>query len=417
MTASTTNRNNLRELAKQQAEIAALPIMAKREALWYDLNDGSSKNPLVIMEFHGDRDEIYPPLTCEDPLLRSVERQLAHNIYSHKHFNDDRVIPGFIKLRVPNFIVPFNYQHPELKLAGSPSIGYMYDHAINNLEADYNVFKPSTFSVDKGLREANILKQNLENIIGDILPVKLDFPSFTFNPANILISMMSMETMFYSMLDYPELFHKIMRQLTDDYHAYIDALEVGCAILPNNGSSTVDQDSYGYTHDLPCAKTLNRPAKLSDVWGYSNFQETVGMSVEMFDEFFFGYMLEISDRCGLYAYGCCEPVDELFEPCLSRMKNLRKLSVSPWCNEEALAEMIRGTKICYHRKPSPNYVSADTVFNEDEYLKHLEKTVIAARGCPLEITFRDITTVHGEPWRLGRAVELAREAIARHWQG
>ena len=416
MTISPTNRHTLRELAKQQAEIAALPIMKEREALWYALNDGCTKHPLVVMEFHGLKEEIYPALTCEDPFLMGIERQLAHNIYNHKHFNDDRVIPNFIKLRVPNSIIPFNYHHPELKLADTPSIGYMFDHAVEDLEADCGVFKPSVYTVDTGLQKANALKQDLENILGDIIEVRLDFPCFSFNPANILISMMSMETMFYSMLDYPELFHKIMRQLTDDYHAYLNSMEAAGAILPNNGASSVDQDSYGYANDLPSANDLEgRPARVSDVWGYSNFQEAVGLSADMFNEFYFGYLLEVSSRFGLYAYGCCEPVDKIWEPCLSRMTNLRKLSISPWCNEEAIAEKIRGTKICFHRKPSPNFVSADTVFNEAEYLKHLEKTVKAAKGCPLEITFRDITTVHGQPWRLGKAVELAREAIARHW--
>ena len=414
MTASRAEIANLRELAKQQAEIAALPIMQKRETLWYDLNNGSSAHPVVVMEFHGNEDEVFPPITCRDPLLWSIERQLSHNIYIHNNFNDDRVVPGFVKLAVPNYFVPFNYRHPAHKVAEVPGIGFMYDHAVENLEADFNVFQPSAFIVDKGLKEAEKLKQSLENIFGDILPVRLEFPCLKFSPANMLISMMSMETMFYSILDYPELFHKLMRQLTDDFHAYIDALEAGGAILPNNDASTVGQDSYGYTHDLPSSQELDRPAQLSDVWGYSNFQETVGMSVEMFDEFFFSYMLEISNRCGLYSYGCCEPVDGLFEPCLSRIKNLRKLSVSPWCNEEAIGEMLRGTKICYARKPSPNF-HAETVFDEEGYFKHIIKTVKAARGCPLEFTSRDITTVCGDPKRLGRAVELAREAIARHW--
>jgi len=412
-----TEQHTLRELAKQQAEIAALPVMKKREALWYDLNDGKCEHPLVTMEFHGNEDEIYPPLICEDPLLRNIERQLSHNIFKHEHYKDDRVIPAFVKLHIPNHFVSFGCHQIKSRTANIPGIGYMYEHIVNDLKADYDVFKPPTIAVDKGLQKANAQKQIIENIIGDILPVKLDFPAFNFNPAHILIMMMSMETMYCSILDYPELFHKIMRKLTDDHHSFIDALEAGEAILPNNGASMVNQDSYGYTHDLPSAEDINRPVRLSDVWGYSNFQETVGMSASMFDEFFFGYMLEISSRCGLYAYGCCEPVDKLWEPCLSRIKNLRKLSISPWCNEEAVGEMIRGTKICYHRKPSPNFIGADTVFNEDGFLNHLSDTVKAARGCPLEITFRDITTVHGEPWRLGRAVELAKEAIARHWQG
>jgi hypothetical protein len=408
----------LRELAKRQAEIAALPIMKERERLWYDLNDGKTGHPLVTMEFHGHYQEIYPMATHEDWLLRSIEQQLLENIYKHEHYRDDRVIPSHVKLYVPNRFKPYSLDpktYTTQYADGSPSMGYMYEHILHDLEAGIGLFQPSSFSVDAGLVEATQYKNIVEEHIGDILPVKLENPSFSYGSANTLVALMGMETMFTSILDYPELFHKIMRQLTDDYHAYIDALEAAGAILPNNDGSWIGQDSYGYTHDLPGAGELDRPFRLSDIWGYANFQETVGMSVPMFDEFFFSYMKEISDRCGLFAYGCCEPVDTLWEPCLSRLRNLRKLSVSPWNNEEFVGDRIRGTKICYHRKPSPNYISVDTVFDEAAFAKHMERTVKAARGCPLEITFRDIISVQNEPQRLGRAVEITRRAFAQHW--
>ena len=33
-------RKHLRELAKKQAQYAALPVMARRKQMWFDLNDG-----------------------------------------------------------------------------------------------------------------------------------------------------------------------------------------------------------------------------------------------------------------------------------------------------------------------------------------------------------------------------------------
>jgi len=127
-------------------------------------------------------------------------------------------------------------------------------------------------------------------------------------------------------------------------------------------------------------------------------------------------MKEIADRCGLFTYGCCEPVHTLWEPCLSRLKTLRKVSVSPWCDEEAIGEMIRGKKVVYNRKPFPNYISVDPTFDEDAFLEHMGKTVRAARGCPLEVTFRDVSGCCGQPWRLARAVEITREAFDRWWK-
>jgi len=414
-------RSLLRELAKRQAEIAALPVMAEREKLWYDLNDAKpGARPLVTMEFHGLARDVYPPPACENAFARAIESQMAMQIFKHDFYRDDRVIPPFIMVAIQNGITPFDYTADSDRVYeadGSAGLGYMYKHAVHDLESDAGVFKPSTFTVDAGLVKTNRLKAACEEILGDILPVRIEFPAFLYCPANVFIRMMSMETMFCSIPDYPELFHKLMRRLTDDYHAFIDAIEAGGAVIPNNDASHVPMDTYGYTRDLPGAGELDRPVRLSDVWGYSNFQETVGMSVPMFDEFFFTYTKEILDRCGLVSYGCCEPVHALWDQCLSRMKNLRKVSVSAWCDEDALGDMIRGRKIVFQRKPFPNLISVDSVFDEGAFLEHMKHTINAARGCPLEVTFRDVTSVRGEPQRLTRAVELTREAFARWWQG
>ena len=52
-------------------------------------------------------------------------------------------------------------------------------------------------------------------------------------------------------------------------------------------------------------------------------------------------------------------------------------------------------------------------FDEAAFLQAMERSVKAARGCPLEVTFRDIYSVNGQPRRLARAVQLTREAFAR----
>ena len=76
MAVTNKERDILRELAKRQAEIAALPLMAERRRLWYDLNDGKPGQPLVTMEFHGLEHEVYKPLQCEDGFARSLESQI-----------------------------------------------------------------------------------------------------------------------------------------------------------------------------------------------------------------------------------------------------------------------------------------------------------------------------------------------------
>jgi len=414
MTITPQERQYLRGLARRQAEIAALPVMAERRALWYGLNDGRTEHPLVTMEFHGVESDVYPPPICETPLAQGIEHQIARQLFKHERYRDDRVIPAVFMVGIPNWFRPFGYSP---KAVHSPGMAYRYEHAVHDLEADFGVFRPCEYGADAGLAKAGEHRARVEDVIGDILPVRLEFPGPSFCPGHTLVQMMSLETMCLSILDYPDLFHKVMRRLTDGYLAFLDAMEAAGAVIPNNDESHVAMDTYCFTRDLPGAGELSRPARISDVWGYSNSQETVSMSPAMFGEFFFTYIKEVADRFGLYSYGCCEPVHTLWEPCLSRLKNLRKLSISPWCDEEAMGEALRGRRVVYHRKPFSNFFSVDPVFDEAAFLKHMEKTVKAARGCPLEVTFRDICSVRGEPWRLTRAVELTREAFARWWQG
>ena len=412
-------REILRELAKQQAEVSALPVMAEREKHWYDLNDGFARHPLVVMEFHGPSAEVYPPLSCESPFARSLEMQMARQLFKHENFKDDRVIPAYVTVGVPNGMRPFDFT-PDVnyvqKSDGTQDIGYMFNHAVHDMEADFGAFKPSSTHIDAGLVKANEAKAQAEAILGDILPVKIEGTTHHLSPGHALIRMMSTETMFCAIMDYPELFHKAMRRLTDDALAFMDAMEQNGALLPANDAARIAMDSFCFTRDLP-GPAEGQPVTMKDVWGYANVQESVGLSPAQFDEFFFTYILEYSSRCGLYSYGCCEPVHAVWERSLSRMKNLRKLSISPWCDEEYMGEVLRGTKITYHRKPFPNFFSDSAVFDEEAFRKHMLRTVKAARGCPLEVTFRDIYSVYGEPRRLARAVEITREVFADAYQG
>jgi len=415
MDMTKTEREYLRELAKRQLEIANLPAMEARRKKWYKLNDGETAEPLVSVEFNGLPEQFFPAAVCESPPARELESRL-NALLRYYELDDDRVIPAYYSIPVMNGFIPFGitvgyttrFKH---------SMGYAFDHPIKDFEQDFHKLGKSVYTVDAGLANSARRKTEIEEVFGDILPVKIEFPSFNISLGHVMCSLMGMETMFLAMYDYPELLHKALEMLTGDYLEYMDALEGGGAILPNGDGSHLGQGSFGYTHDLRAAGEIDGRVTFGDCWGYGNFQETVRTSPEMFDEFFFSYMEKITRRFGLYSYGCCEPVHELWDLCLSRLSNLRKLSISAWCGEESIADDIRGKKIVYHRKPSANFISADAVFNEEAFGAHIAKSVKVARGCPLEVTFREELTLMDEPWRLKRAVELTREQFAKSWRG
>ncbi len=109
-----------------------------------------------------------------------------------------------------------------------------------------------------------------------------------------------------------------------------------------------------FTDELP-GETITGPG---DVWGFMDSQETVSISPKMFADFIFPAYQKVASTYGLLSYGCCEPVDPVWD-CIGSLDNLRKVSISPWCNEDIMAERLRGSRTIYHRKPSPNFLGVN----------------------------------------------------------
>ena len=139
------------------------------------------------------------------------------------------------------------------------------------------------------------------------------------------------------------------------------------------------------------------------------------MSPDMFHEFIFPCYQKIAQHFGRLSYGCCEPVHTFWED-IRTLPNLKKVSISPWCDEEFMAEQLRGQPIIYHRKPSPNYLGLDRQLDEEAFRSHIEKTLRTASGCHLEITQRDVYTVHNDIDKVKRYVQIIRQSIDRCWK-
>ena len=85
-------------------------------------------------------------------------------------------------------------------------------------------------------------------------------------------------------------------------------------------------------------------------------------------------------RFGLLSYGCCERVDAIWPEYLSKWKNLRKLSVSPFNNEAQVGEYLRGSRVVFYSKPRAEYVTNRGPLEEDAiraYFKGWQSTPAA----------------------------------------
>ena len=407
---SPRDRGILRDLARHQAELAAKEENRERMALWYAHNDGQGSRPMLHLELGTFAQEVIEPrLRCQGPAARALERRLYENFANQEFFDDDRVTPDYFAVHYDSGFVPFGLEVQVEHTAardGSASLGHHFVEQIKNLEEDYHKLGPSRFFASaEGLGEKIAY---VEELLGDILPVRAEMDALYSVPTQYLLHLMSMETMLYAMCDCPELFLKVMDQIAEDTCAYYRLLEAKGLIWPTNGHNGLGQGTWCYTRQLP-GPEAGRPLTTRDVWGFLDSQETVGISPQMYEDLVFPCYRKIAENFGRLSYGCCEPVHPIWERCLSKLPNLGKVSISPWCDEAYMGERLRGTKIIYHRKPSPNFLGVGEHLDEEALRKHIRATVQAARGCRLEVTQRDVYTIHHDVGKARRYVEILRE--------
>lgn len=413
---SEKEKFRLRELAKQRQEMANEPGMLELKRAWYRHNDCQGDRPMFTIELDTFAQELVEPLLqCESNEARSLEWQLIMGMYNHKYFDDDKVVLDYFPVSNGAWIKIFNWDDPTIQATdgqGRQSIGHQFLHLIDDLESDYDKIEASTYGCDRKAVDKTV--QMVNELFGDILPARVVGDALYICPTQKLVHMMGMETMLCSLYDYPELFKKLMDRLANDVNAYFDFLEREQLLLPTVEFEGLGQGTYCATTQLPGYDELKkRPFTSTDVWGFMDSQETIGISPKMFEEFFFPYYQKISDRYGALSYGCCEPVDPIWDSCLSKLKNLRRVSISPWCNEEKMGERLSGKPIIYHRKPSANFIGVGTTLDEEAVRASVRRTMTAARGCKIEFTQRDVYTVNGDKNKVRRYVEILRDEAAK----
>jgi hypothetical protein len=223
----------------------------------------------------------------------------------------------------------------------------------------------------------------------------------------VAIDLIGLENLMLAMYDNPAGLHRLMAFLRDDHLAFCRWLEREGLLSLNNENDYIGSGSEGHSRDLPRPGTTpGQPVRMKDCWALLESQETVGVGPELFEEFIFPYQLALAEQFGKVYYGCCEPVHTRWQV-LKKLPNLARVSVSPWADQPFMAEAC-GRDVVFSRKPNPAQIST-ALFDENAIRADLRQTLDAARGCRLEIIMKDVHTLHNEPGRLARWVQLARE--------
>jgi len=403
----------LRELAKRVREIAESDRNQECLRRWYLHDENRGERPLVLTETDGGLPMVLPQFApkCQAAWAQAQEMGLIAAIMHFETIADDYPVAPYIncgwQISLSDYGIPAQHTNPQT--AGFRG-AYHIDVPMPDLARDFDRLRPRTFAVD---REASLAaKAQLEEVYDGILGVRMrGNPWWTMGMTWMAILHIGLEGLMLYMYDQPEALHRFMAFLRDDNLRLLDWMEAEDLLNLNNENDYVGSGSRGYTHRLPRPDFAGR-VRTQDLWVLIESQETVGVGPDLYAEFIFPYEHALAQRFDGVYYGCCEPVHTRWHV-LEGMDNLKRVSVSAWCDEDFMAEAC-GARYVYSRKPNPTLVST-VRFDEEAIRADLRHTIAVTKAhhCSTEIIMKDVHTLNGEHDRLTRWVQIAREEIAR----
>lgn len=400
----------VRDLAAQVAEIAALPIQQQKRDLWRRLNGLKPERPMVAIDQvcwneMNVNDEL--TLLCEDPECRRYEDFLRKTLYQWNHFRVDMVVEPFV--RVPKAIhnTGIGVGPVEQVAVTDPTSAVVGHKFVNQFvtDADLDKIKMATLTHDEAetARRLDVAHELFDGEL-EIFEQGLDPYLSVWDPISTL---MSVQDALYTMIDRPEYMLELARRIVRSYMGMLDQAEEQGLLCHHQ---SLIHCTGAYTDELPAPGFDPAKPRTKDIWMFGLAQMLATVSPEMFERFEIETSMPIFERFGLVYYGCCDPLDRKMAQ-VRKIPNLRKVSMSPWVDEERGASEIGGDYV-YSRKPNPALL-AGVSFDEDLVRDHLQASVdvCARHGCPLELILKDISTVCYEPQRLWRWADIAMEVV------
>jgi hypothetical protein len=408
VTIDQKDREILRRLAARLAELAGRPEQERKRELWRQHNALARGRPLVLVDPENGWNEIITvgSLACRGELARRWEMVLRKELFWGESVQDDKPLE-------PLFEVGYTYTDsewgmPEAYHGGAAGQSYTWEGSIKSpqdvagirvpeIVVDYRTSLETLALAAEIFR--GLLSVGLRGVWWWSLGMTLD-----------LARLVGLEKMLYLMYDDPGMVHRIMGLLRDGYLAKLDYLSGNNLLSLNNNHAYVGSGGIGYSRELPGRAVEGAGVQTRDMWCLTESQETVGVSPDQFEEFVFQYQLPLQERFGLNCYGCCEALESRWH-IVKKIPRLRRVSVSPWSNQEKMAELL-GNSYIFSRKPAPSPLAVAHM-DQDLVRADLRRTLEITRGCVVELIMKDNHTLGGNPENLVRWVRIAREEVER----
>jgi hypothetical protein len=397
------------------AEIAGLDVHEEKTRLWRKLNDLESERPMVWINevcWHEMNVDDELTLRCEHPWARDQEDKLRKTIYQWRHLRGDMIVNGWLECPLAIHSTDFGMIEDVDIVRTDETSDVVSRHFNIQIKVPADIEKIQMPTITHNEEATEFAYQAMCEVYDGIMPVrKVGQRHIWFTPWDYLIRWWGVEEAMMDMVMRGDMVNAAVSRMVDAWMVELDQFEEMNLLSLDNNDTRVGSGGYGFTSELPGEGYDANHVRARNMWGCSNAQIFSEISPEMHWEFAVRHDMRWLERFGLTYYGCCEPLDKKIEV-LRRIPNLRKISVSPWCDMERVVGEVGGDYVI-SRKPSPA-VLAESEWSPEKARADirdvLEKT---AAGCHVEFIMKDISTVRYDPRRLWEWSEIVMEEIER----
>jgi hypothetical protein len=256
-TFTTKERQLLRTLAQQVAELAARPVEAEKRNLWLRHNALQPTRPVIFCDPENGWHEIIRPeqLECEHELARDWEFRLRREIFWGTQMCDDRVIIPFFD--VPHVAAESDWGMHETRIGGQHGGAYTWEPPLKEY-ADLPKLHFPTITVDEAATQQRAALA--AEILGDLLTVRVKtLWWWTLGMTWTLVNLRGMMQIMYDMVDAPDALHQVMALLRDGHLAKLDWLEEAGLLSLNNDGTYVGSGGFGWTATCGALGKARRP--------------------------------------------------------------------------------------------------------------------------------------------------------------
>jgi hypothetical protein len=408
MNLSTRDQLLLRDLAKQVAEIAALPEMARRRQLWVEHNSLRSTAPVMLVFPEGAWSELLPESQMQGEVddTRIIERNLRQRIYTFQHFRDDSVIEAEWVVDAP--VTQTSWGLDPVRQPSSEERGAYRITPVLNEHSDVKKLRYPDLIYDPEAHAHRL--EEMSELFGGILAVKRKgIAHISYHLWAQYLNLRGEHRYMEDMLDTPDLIHEVMSFFEQGHRRLLQQMIDLNLLSLNNDNTYHSSGGNGYTDQLPAPGFDPECVRPCDLWASAESQELAGVSPRMHREFALQYESRLLAPFGLTGYGCCEDLSRKIEDVM-QLPNIRRISISPFADIARSAAALKDRAI-FSWKPQPAQLVG--TFQSDLIRADIRNTLSACKehNCHLEIILKDTHTCEYHPERFDDWTRIAREEM------